>query len=108
MGKKTTSEVRRGKIVDTTAETLADRLARLSILYDLIASHEDRNPVAAIFPPTLLQRESRWHFLANANLACRSDLRAILDSVAPEQVIAVALELLPKVMKREQSDARAA
>ena len=28
-GKKTTSEVRRGKIVDTTAETLADRLARL-------------------------------------------------------------------------------
>jgi hypothetical protein len=42
-GKKTTSEVRRGKIVDTTAETLADRLARLRRLDDLIASHEGRN-----------------------------------------------------------------
>jgi len=42
-GKKTTSEVRRGKIVDTTAEMLADRLARLSRLDDLIASHEARN-----------------------------------------------------------------
>ena len=41
-GKKTTSEVRRGKIVDTTAETLADRLARLRRLDDLIASHEAR------------------------------------------------------------------
>ena len=42
-GKKTTSEVRRGKIVDTTAETLADRLARLRRLDDLIASHEGRS-----------------------------------------------------------------
>jgi len=41
-GKNTTSEVRRGKIVDTTAETLADRLARLRRLDDLIASHEAR------------------------------------------------------------------
>jgi len=42
-GKKTTSEIRHGKIVDTTAETLADRSARLSRLDDLIARHENSN-----------------------------------------------------------------
>ena len=41
-GKKSTAEVRGGKIVDTTAETLADRSARLSELDGFISRDEIR------------------------------------------------------------------
>jgi len=40
--KKTTSDLRQGKIVDTTEETLADRSVRLSELDTLIARHKAR------------------------------------------------------------------
>lgn len=42
-GKKNTSEIRRGKRVDTTTGTLADLSVRLSELDALILRHETRN-----------------------------------------------------------------
>jgi hypothetical protein len=41
--KKTTFEIRSGKIVDTTSETLDDRRVRLSDLETQIAKHESPN-----------------------------------------------------------------